>query len=160
MTTKDFLGLLEENTDKSLLFEYAPGQRVPPSYHITEVKNIHVDAVDCGARTDSWKETVVQLWESPKEKDKTEFMSVFKALGILKKVDRMKPMERESEIKFEYGNSVFHTAQLNVSGYEMNEKNLVVRLSVAPTDCKAKDECGVPETANEVAACTPGSGCC
>ena len=31
------------------------------SYHITEVKNIRVEAVDCGARTDSWEETVIQF---------------------------------------------------------------------------------------------------
>ena len=77
--------------DKSLLFEYTPGLFVGANYHITEVKHISIDSVDCGARTDAWKETIIQLWESPNELDKKEFMSVYKALAILNKVGKMKP---------------------------------------------------------------------
>ena len=72
------------------MFEYAPNLLVGANYHITEVKHITVDSVDCGAQTDSWKETIIQLWESPNELGKTEFMSAYKALAILKKVGKMK----------------------------------------------------------------------
>ncbi len=84
MKTQEFFNVLEENKDKSLLFEYAPNLLVGANYHITEVKHIVVDSVDCGAQTDSWKETIIQLWESPLELRKTEYMSVFKASAILK----------------------------------------------------------------------------
>jgi len=57
MKTKEFLFLLNEHQNKSLLFEYKEGQFVGANYHITEIKNITVDAVDCGAGTDFWKET-------------------------------------------------------------------------------------------------------
>ncbi len=69
------------------------------NYHLTEVKNITVDSVDCGAGTDFWKETIVQLWESPSELDKTRYMSVSKALQILNRVNGIKPMELEAELK-------------------------------------------------------------
>ncbi len=59
MTTEDFFNTLNKHQDKSLLFQYMPGQLVGANYHITEVKHITVDAVDCGARTDAWKETKV-----------------------------------------------------------------------------------------------------
>ena len=36
------------------------------------------------AQYDAWNETIVQLWESPSEKDKTKYMTAFKALSILK----------------------------------------------------------------------------
>ncbi|MBT8305984.1 MAG: hypothetical protein KJN85_03525 [Maribacter sp.] len=162
MRTKEFLSLLQDNPDKSLLFEYKDGHFVDANYHITEVKNITIDAVDCGANTDFWKETIVQLWESPMEKDKREYMTTNKALDILKKVDRMKPMEREVEIKFEYSNPTFHTSQLFVNAYRIESNKLVMQLGVEQTDCKAKDTCGVPveEVGKKEVCCSPGGGCC
>ena len=162
MKTQELLNLLAEHTGKSLLFEYAPGQLVQANYHITEVKHLQIDSVDCGARTDAWKETIIQLWESPSEIGKTEFMTVYKALSILKKVGRMKPYVMDSEAKIEYGNDQFHTAQLFINDFEIKQKELLLKLAVEPTDCKAKDVCGVPETvtAEAEACCEPGSGCC
>ena len=163
MKTQEFLTILKEQPDKSLLFEYSPGQLVGANYHITEVKHIHIEAVDCGANTDSWNETVIQLWESPSELGKTQYMSTFKANGILNKVGRMKPYQLESELKIEYGNSDFHTAHLFVDAVEIHGSNLLVRLATTKTDCKAKDSCGIPETVvenAETACCSPGTGCC
>ena len=67
MKTHEFLTILNEHQDKRLYFEYQPNQLVAPNYHITEIKHVHIDSVDCGAQTDNWTETVVQLWESPME---------------------------------------------------------------------------------------------
>lgn len=163
MKTQELFSILAEHQGRSLLFEYTPGQIVPANYHITEVKHVTIDSVDCGARTDAWKETIVQLWESPAEIGKTDFMSSYKALGILKKVGAMKPYELDAEIKFEYGNSLFHTAQLFINDFEIRDNNLIIKLAVEKTDCKAKEECGVPEklvAESEEPCCTPGGGCC
>ncbi len=162
MKTSEFLSLLKQHQNKSLLFEYAPDKFVGANYHITEVKNITIDSVDCGAGTDFWKETIIQLWESPKEKEKKEFMSAYKALGILNKVDKIKPMDKDTEIKFEYSNEHFHTAQLFVNDHDLDETSLILKLSIEKTDCKAKETCGVPaevESEKET-CCAPGSGCC
>ncbi|MEX2350352.1 MAG: DUF6428 family protein [Flavobacteriaceae bacterium] len=162
MKTSEFLELLSSNQDKSLLFEYTPGKLVGANYHITEVKHIAIESVNCGAGTDAWNETIIQLWESPLEKEKTSYMSTYKALSILKKVGRAKPFDLDAEIKFEYGNSTFHTAQLFVSEIEISGNQLIVKLAVEKTDCKAKEACGIPETivAEEEACCAPESGCC
>ena len=162
MKTQEFFDLLKANQGKSLLFEYAPNLLVGANYHITEVKHITVDAVDCGANTDDWKETIVQLWESPSELGKTEFMSVYKALGILTKVGKMKPYTLDAELKIEYSNATFHTAQLFVNDYEIRGEQLMLKLAVEQTDCKAKDTCGVPEPSAVAVegSCAPGSGCC
>ncbi|KAA2218884.1 MULTISPECIES: DUF6428 family protein [Maribacter] len=161
MKTKELLNILEVNSGKNLLFEYAPGQLVGANYHITEVKNVTIDSVDCGARPDFWKETIIQLWESPLEIGKRDYMSAYKALSILKKVDKVKPMERDVEVKFEYSNNNFHTAQLFVNDYEVSNEDLILKLGVEKTDCKAKELCGVPETVVAPAsACAPGNGCC
>lgn len=166
MKTSEFLELLEKNTDKNLLFEYMPQQFVRPNYHITEVKHLHIDSVDCGAGTDSWKETVIQLWEDPSEIENSKSMSILKALGILKKVGKMKAFATVAEVKIEYGNSIFHTAQMYVTGFRKDEKNLIVNLSVTKTDCKAKETCGIEAVSktNEQqeleTSCSPNSGCC
>lgn len=162
MKTQEFLNILKEHQNKSLLFEYKTGKLVAANYHITEVKNIVIESVDCGARTDAWNETIIQLWESPSEKGKREYLSTHKSLSILNKVDKMRPMDREAEVKFEYSNPDFHTAQLFVNDYEIINDNLIVKLAIEKTDCKAKEVCGTPEvaTVSEEACCTPGGGCC
>jgi len=162
MNTKQFLALLYEHQDKALLFEYAPNKRVGPNYHITEVKHITVDSVDCGAQTDAWKETVIQLWESPLDILNTKYMSAYKALAILNKVGTLKPYQLEAEVKFEYSNATFNTAQLFVNDFIIQDQNLVFRLGVKKTACKASDVCGIVEHINEkvTSCCTPESGCC
>lgn len=161
MKTQDFLDLLQEHQDKSLLFEYAPNLLVGANYHITEVKNITVDSVDCGAGVDFWKETIIQLWESPSELGKTTYMTSYKALAILKKVDRIKPMVKDAELKFEYGNATFHTTNLYAIGHHISENKLIITLSTYKTDCKAKEVCGIPEPSQEMSSnCNPASGCC
>ncbi len=165
MTTKELFELLQQNTDKSLIFEYAPNQWVSPNYHITEVKHIVIDSVDCGSQLDQWNETIVQLYESQTERDKHEYMSVYKALGILTKVGKMKPYDMDSEIKFEYSNAQFHTAQLFVSDFDISKDNLILKLAINATDCKAKAICGIEEpkqieSNNLVSCCDPQSGCC
>lgn len=163
MKTEQFLSLLAEHQNKALLFEYAPNKLVGANYHITEVKHMTVDSVDCGAQTDSWKETIIQLWESPSEIFKTDYMSAFKALGILKKVGQMKPYVLDAEVKFEYSNANFHTAQLFVDDFEIKDHRLIVKLAIKKTDCKAKELCGVPETvtvSENEPCCSPDGNCC
>ncbi|OIQ29303.1 MAG: hypothetical protein BM564_06280 [Bacteroidetes bacterium MedPE-SWsnd-G2] len=163
MKTQTFIELLSQHQDKSLLFEYAPNMLVGANYHITEVKHIAIASVDCGAQEDAWNETIIQLWESPSELGKTEYMSAYKALGILKKVDRIKGFDLDTQVKFEYGNHQFHTTQLTVSAFEILDQAILIKLTTELTDCKAKGICGVPEPETiqkEQSCCEPSSGCC
>jgi len=162
MKTHEFLELLAKHQDKALLFQYAPNLLVGANYHITEVKHVTIDAVDCGANTDAWKETIIQLWESPSELGKTDYMSCYKALAILKKVGTMKPYVLDAEVKLEYSNANFHTAQLFVNDFEIRNQQLLFNLASEKTDCKAKDTCGIQEEPVEAStsSCAPGSGCC
>nr|WP_321234681.1 DUF6428 family protein [uncultured Psychroserpens sp.] len=169
MKTKELFSILEQHQEKELLFEYVQNSFVGANYHITEVKHIVIDSVDCGAQTDSWNETIIQLWESPSEFHKTKHMSALKALGILKKVGKMKPYDFDAEVKFEYSNKTFHTAQLFVNDFETEDNKLILNLGVEKTACKAQELCGVPETVVRTlekakekveACCSPESGCC
>ena len=163
MKTEQFLTLLSEHPNKNLLFEYAPNQLVGANYHITEVKHLAIDSVDCGTQTDSWKETIVQLWESPSELSETVYMTAFKALGILNKVGQIKPYDLDAEIKFEYSNATFHTAQLFVEDVVIQGNQLLLRLAIEKTDCKAKELCGLPSDTAPISAkepcCSPDGNC-
>ena len=134
------------------------------NYHITEVKHTTIDSVDCGGQTDDWKETVVQLWEDPKEIGKRNFMKVDKAIAIFDKVGTMKPYVLDAVIKIEYGNATFHTTQQFIEQIEVKENDLIVKLTLDVTRCKATNICGVPtsEKENETtdSCCSPASGCC
>lgn len=163
MKTQEFLDLLKSHQDKSLLFEYTAGQIVGANYHITEVKHTSIESVDCGGRMDTWNETVIQLWESPDELGKTEYMSANKASSILNRVDQMRSYDRDAEVKIEYSNDRFHTAQLFINDFELNGNELLIKLTVEKTHCKAKEDCGVKETATMVAeesCCETESVCC
>ncbi len=163
MKTHQFIDLLKAHQGKSLLFEYAPNLLVGANYHITEVKHVTIDSVDCGAGVDAWKETIVQLWEDPRELGKTEFMSAYKAMAILSRVGKMKPYVMDAVVRIEYSNANFHTAQLYINDYEIRGNNLLLKLAGQPTDCKAKETCGIAEPVAvtvQTGGCTPGGGCC
>lgn len=163
MKTHELLRILRIHQNKSLLFEYQPEQFVSANYHITEIKNATIEAVDCGTRTDSWKETIIQLWENPEEKDKTDYMSAFKALRILNKVDRIRTMAKDAEVKFEYGNKHFHSTQLCINDFAYNEKEIIFKLAAEKTTCKAQEKYGVDThaiTSETHDVCTSESGCC
>jgi hypothetical protein len=165
MKTKELLSVLEKNQGKALLFEYAPNLLVGANYHITEVKHMKIDSVDCGGRTDAWNETIIQLWESPKELGKRDFMKVEKAMEILNLVGAIKPYDIESEVKIEYSNAAFNTAQLYIQDVEIKNVSITFKLNIEKTQCKANDICGIPKTEGKVletqsSSCDPESNCC
>ena len=164
MKTQELFNTLKSNKDKSLIFEYMPNAFVGANYHITEVKHVNIESVDCGSQTDAWKETIIQLWENPLEEGKRNYMSALKALEILNKVGTMRSYNFDAEIKFEYSNAAFHTAQLFVNDFEIRDNNLIIKLVSEKTKCKATDVCCAPEALEVVAkdepCCTPDGNCC
>ncbi|MDG1571200.1 DUF6428 family protein [Robiginitalea sp. M366] len=157
MTTREFLQVLRLHPGKKLQFEYREGAQLRPDYHITEVKNVLINATDCGGRSDQWEETVIQLWEAPQPEPDHGPITTEKALAILERVNQSQRLMAQSLLKFEYGNAGFHTAQLHVGPVSVTDNTLLIGLQPEATQCKAQDLCGVvPETEG----CSPGSGCC
>lgn len=142
MLTKDFLSLLEKHSDKELLFEYQENQFVPAAYHITEVKNVHIDSVDCGGRPSEWYETIVQLW-LPEDKEQEAYMTAGKALKIFQTVDRIKPLRYNTDLLVEWGHGVLRTSNYAINQIEETEDRITVKLFVPATACKPKLELAV-----------------
>ncbi|GAB2183839.1 DUF6428 family protein [Roseibium sp. LAB1] len=61
MTLNDLLDLLDAlPTEAPLVFSTDAGP-IGDGYHVTELKLVQVDSIDCGARRSNWTECVVQL---------------------------------------------------------------------------------------------------
>jgi hypothetical protein len=160
MTLETFVNILAENPNKFLLFEVAPQVYAGSHYHLTEIKTAKISSVDCGGQEHQWVETVFQLWENPKEIGKTASLKTDKVLEIVSKVNAVKALQAETELKIEYGNALFPTAQLNIRRVVASDQQLIVQLHSEQTKCKAPDLCGVPEPTSNSQTCAPGSGCC
>jgi hypothetical protein len=160
MKLKEFINVLEQNQKKELIFAYGLDKYAGANYHLTEVKNVLFDTVDCGGRSDQWKETHLQLWESPKEIGKTDFMKVDKILSILKRVNGIKPLDINTTIKIEYGNADFHTSIMDISEVISQQDRIVVKLYTEATLCKANESCGIPQEENKESDCCEKVACC
>lgn len=141
MKTKQFLKILEEHPNSEVQFEFLPDQFVKANYHITEVKRVGIDSVDCGGQQNAWKETVVQLWVNPIEPNKRSAMKAKKALAIFQRVFELQDFDFNTEIKIEYGSKSFITSQLAVYDIHINPSSLIVKLHNIPTTCKAQETC-------------------
>ena len=114
-------------------------QFVPKSYHITEVKNVHIESVDCGGRPDTYFQTIIQLWVNPEEFS-AQYLSTNKALKIMDTVDQVKPIRLNTEIFFEWGHGGLATSNYTVKSISNEENRVIVQLSVPATVCKPKLE--------------------
>lgn len=152
MNTSHFVQLLKDFPELGLEFQIEEEKTIAPTFHITEIKNVSIESVDCGGRPDSYKETVVQLMVNPEEKIRRPW-TASKALSIFKKVDEMKPIEGNTEIFFEYGDETLRTSHYSVSVAETDKDKLTLRLFAKPTVCK-------PSLGVDAACCGVGANSC
>lgn len=139
MKTKEFLDVLKANTDKELVFEYQKDKFVDMNYHLTEIKNVNFETVDCGGKANNWKETQIQLWES--QAQSREYLNTDKAISIFERVNSINPLWLETELKVEFGNTDFHTSVMKISGFQSQNKRLTMQLFEEKTLCKAGADC-------------------
>lgn len=150
MTYQKFIKLLEENPDLKLSFEYSQGKFVREDFHITEVKNVTFDTVDCGGVQNKWSEVHLQLWEAA-ELQPDHKVDTSKALSICNAVKKVRETLEDVELKFEYGNAGFHTATLEVNSYIVSSEGITIKLGEEHTTCKAADRQSA--AGEEVTAC-------
>lgn len=187
MTINEFVQLLDTHAELPLAFAYEPGSFVRADYHITEIKNVHFDTVDCGGVRNEWKEVHVQLWENATPQPNHR-VNTTKAAKIFSAVNKVRETWGEIEMKIEYGNRRFHTGILPIQSVAVMDDQVIVYLGEEQTSCKAIDRANSPEEAAlaccgptekvatiaepafniaelsvadaDAGSCTPGSGCC
>jgi len=140
MKVHQFLEVLQQNRDKELLFTYQKEKFVKPNYHVTEIKNVSFDTTDCGGKQNHWQETQLQLWESPREKNKQDYLTTSKVLQIFNRVNSINPLLLQTELKIEYGNEHFHTSVLKITNYIEKPNRIIFNLFEEKTQCKAVND--------------------
>lgn len=165
-STSVLLDALRVQSQLPLEFHLHGEVLVGPGYHVTEVKAVTIEAMDCGGRADTWRETVIQLGDGSAREAGEGFMTTHKFLGIYDRVAKSVSVRGEAEVRFEYGNSTLPAMQYHVTHVEPQAERVIVHLRTPGVQCKAADSCGQPvATAEpvEVSACsapTSASGCC
>lgn len=157
MNTSKFLNILKANGNKELVFEYQPNQLVPKSYHISEIKKVKIESVDCGGFAHEEQHTAVQLWINPSEKTDKNMLAE-KAMKIFDLVDGVKPLLQESPIFFEWGMEGLATSTYQVDEVAIDTTQIKVKMSVPTTMCKPST--GIFAKVNQVIGTCGGSACC
>jgi len=156
MKTNQFVAALRQAPQDRLIFMNEAGDVIHSGYHLTEIKAAHFDTVDCGGQTNQWNETVVQLWV-PAEAD-AEYMTAGKFLSIFDRVTAMIPLQKEADIRVEYGDENFFPSLYHVEAVRSEVGTTHVLIAPPVTTCKARDRrIRQVETA---ACCQPAAAAC
>lgn len=152
MNVSEFMSILEINPQKTLRFSLKDKFKVLPFIHITEIKNIVIDSVDCGGLQNKWNETVMQLWTGVTEDDGHRVDSS-KALSIIKRVNQKAPLDKASKLLIEYGDVDHVVAQYDISLEDVLDDTIYFELHGVLSQCK--------EVSGEFEqCCSPKSECC
>lgn len=158
-STEAVISALRTLPQRPLQFHLHGTVLVPAGYHVTEVKAVTIEAMDCGGKANTWRETVVQLMDGSAEEAKAGFMTNRKFLAIYDRVVKHIPVRPDAEIRFEYGSAAQPAMQYHVTHVEIASEQIVVHLSTPGVQCKAGAACGLPAEAS-AEECAPESGCC
>src|SRR5205823_10035498 len=137
MKTNEFISELRRVPENQLVFVDGNGHAVHTGYHLTELKAVSLDTVDCGGQTNRWHETIVQLWV-PANAD-NNYMTAAKFLKIFDKVRGMIPLNFDAAIRVEYGDENFFPSTYDVRSITHAEDVTRVLLQARETTCKARD---------------------
>ncbi|MBI3887324.1 MAG: hypothetical protein HY302_16585 [Opitutae bacterium] len=154
MKTSEFLATLRAHRDRALCFALGAGRHVPAGYHLTEVKRVAFESMDCGARAHRWRETHFELRGADRPENRPAAMAAGKFLSIVGRVEEKLPLDGEAAAKVCFGDGDSAAALYSVDGIAVAPDRLEVRLAADRTQCKAatrRDE-------GSVAGVSPG--CC
>ncbi|WP_205747000.1 DUF6428 family protein [Deinococcus sp. KSM4-11] len=159
-STAALLDALRSPSQRPLEFWLLGQPLIGPGYHVTEVKAVSIEAMDCGGKAASWRETVIQLMDGSAQEAEAGFMTTRKFLAIYDRVTRRIPVRDEAEVRFEYGNAASPALQYHVSHVDEQAGRTIVHLRTPGVQCKAGDSCGQPAAEAQAEGCAPASGCC
>lgn len=159
MKTSAFLDLLHANRGRPLFFSLGRGRHVPAGYHLTEVKRVAFETMDCGAMTHAWKESHFELWSSPLPEIRKAFMAAEKFLNIVGRVEAQLPLDGDSEAKICFGDRNAPAAIYSVERVVIANGRLEVALTADQTQCKAATR-RLKSLVSDVTSCCSVSGCC
>lgn len=155
---------LEATPAKPLRFTANGKQLVPNDFHVTEIKRVSIESLDCGGGASAWEELVIQLW-SPRGDDAPAPMTVEKFSSILAKADALPLLDGE-HVRFEYAPLGQPAVQYTLSGLTTTGEVLEVELTPPYVACKPIERGQMSELSviGKSARCVPSTSsakaCC
>jgi hypothetical protein len=154
--TGALLHALAPFADKPLVFDYN-GLAIGPGYHVTEVKAGTFASLDCGANPESWRETVIQLWDIAGEAGSTH-MPAGKFLAILRKVAAKVPFDAQARLTFEVSDGSSAMQLYAASAVRPDEDAVHVSLIHRPATCKPRDRFWLEQSGAAPGTCGSAEG--
>lgn len=152
MNFENVKNILAENPSKSITFTLPNGEKVPASFHITDLGVVQKHLIDCGGQTRTEEQVHLQLWTG---KDVDHRVTTDTANFILDQsqsvIDRIKD-PKSAEVLVEYqldwhDMPVFSLFTIN--DMQASEDQVSITLGTIQTTCLAAErsnsECGVSE---------------
>jgi hypothetical protein len=169
MKTNSFLTALRSHASLPLVFR-AGREIVSLGYHLTEVKRVSYETMDCGAMTHRWAESQFEVWV-PALADITPghgHMPGEKFLKIIDRVERALPLNGDATARIHSSFNGQPAALYDIEEVTVRDSTLWIELTPDRTRCKARERgvgsvsgacCGTaPDQAAEKVA-TTGCGC-
>jgi len=140
MNTSSFLTALRAHASIPLLFR-AGREIVSPGYHLTEVKRVAYETMDCGAMLHRWTETQFELWvpDADKRVAGRGHMPAEKFLRIVQRVEAELPLDGEAPARIYAAFGDEPAALYDVAGLVAKDDGLWVELTADRTRCKAAE---------------------
>lgn len=154
MKTSPFLSALRAHAGLPLIFRTAHAA-VAPGYHLTEVKRVAYETMDCGAATHRWTETQFELWVPPAAEHAPgrPAMAAGKFLGIVARVEAGLPLDGEATARIFVGLDGHPAALYDIAGIAARDGQLVIELTPDRARCKAAERRAAADAAD-------AGGCC
>jgi hypothetical protein len=157
MNTSEFLDALRARPELPLAFSTEIGT-VPAAFHLTEVKRVSHESVDCGSAAHNWTENHFELW-APRAADADRLpMRAGKFLSIVEKVRRTLLLDDGAEARV-FGRVAGGADQLHaVTSVETGGKSIIVHLEPVSAQCKARERSEGAQDETRTECCTMAAG--
>lgn len=140
MNTSTFLTLLRSHSQLPLVFR-ADADLIDPGYHLTEVKRVSFETMDCGGELHDWTEMQFELWVpglTASDENRVPMVAA-KFLKIVERVDAPLPLVPDAPVRIvaEFGKAP--AAVYDVAHIRTSRGHLEVELTAPRTRCKAAE---------------------
>jgi hypothetical protein len=159
MTLSELKSLLAAHPEHNFRLSLPDGSPVPVSFHITEVGRVHKTFLDCGGTLRETTTCQLQVWVG---EDYDHRIETRKMAGILEKGKSLLP-DDSVPVEIEYEDRVL--SQHTITGHELLDDAVILRLAHKHTECLAPELCGLqmpdlrlPAIGGKTSCCGPG-GC-
>lgn len=140
MKTSAFLTALRAHAGLPLVFRTADAA-ISSHYHLTEVKRVSYETMDCGAMTHRWSETQFELWVPPLvgALPGRDHMKAGKFLAIVDRVEKELPLDGETSARVFVSLGDHPAALHDVASVVPVEGILWINLTTDRARCKAAE---------------------